>query len=308
MFVARSRILLCLLAAGLTLGCDNAAAPADRTTVFVSILPQRYFVQRIAGDRVRVEALVAKGGSEHGYEPTPQQLVALSSAKLFFSIGVGVEAGLLPRLAEIAPKLRIVDTRQGVPPRSFAAHEQHSCDDHDHEGHSHGEGAPDPHVWLDPLLVKTQAANICDALCEIDPAGAESYRKNLAAFQAELDALHAEIEARLTPFRGRDILVFHPSYGYFCDRYGLRQIPVEVEGKEPTARQLANVTERAKASGTTTVFHQPQFAGGPAQTLARLLGGKAVSVDPLAEDFVTNLRDIAEKIAAALAEPRASRP
>ncbi len=276
-----------------------AAAQADATPglkVAVSILPQAYFVERVGGAHVGVQVLVGPGLSPHTFEPTPKQLAALADARVYFRVGIDFETALVPRLAGLFPKLRIVDTRAGVPLRRFAAHEA-ACE---HAEHRHEEdpatGRPDPHIWLNPLLVKTQAQTICDTLCELDSAHADLYRRNLAAFHADLDRVHAQLTAALAPLKGDEVFVFHPAFGYFTDAYGLKQVPVEIEGKEPTARQLQALIARARAANVKVIFVQPQFAKKAAQTVAEAIGGVVVPLDDLARDYLKNLADIATKI------------
>lgn len=285
-------------------GSEVSGSPARKPVVFVTLAPQRYFVERVAGNRVDVRVLVGQGSSEHQYDPTPQQMVALSEASAYFRLGVASETRVVAQLEKVAPKLRIVDTRQGITLRSMTADEGQCNHDHDHadHDHQHDSGAKDPHIWLDPLLVKNQAATIAESLKAIDPAGATAYDENLAAFGEELTAVHAKIEKTLAPFRGREFLVYHPSYGYFADRYGLKQVAVETDGKEPTPKALEQLVQRAQKSGTRTIFYQPQFAVAPAKTLASAIGGKAVALDPLSAEYRTNLEAMADALALAFAE------
>ena len=304
------------LAAGV-IGAAAAPAAAQRTgkdklQVVVSILPQAYFLERVGGEHVAVEVLVGAGQSPHTYEPTPKQLAALSAARVYFRIGIDFEVALVPRLESTFKNLKIIDTRAGVPLRKLTA-EEDAADQHDehgpgkHDEHGAGEhgraratGQPDPHIWLNPLYVKTQARTICDALAELDPPHADDYRRNLAAFHADLDRVHAKLAAALAPLKGREIFVFHPAFGYFTDAYGLKQAPVEIEGKEPTAKQLAALIERAKAARVRVIFVQPQFSEKAAQAIAEAIGGAVVPMDDLPRDYLKNLEDMAEKIRTAL--------
>jgi len=280
---------------------------AGRLGVAVSILPQAYFVERVGGEYVNVEVLVGPGQSPHAFEPTPKQLEGLSRARVYFTVGVDFEEALLPRIRRMFRDLKVVDTRAGVPLRSMtateaeaeAAHEHGH--DHDHDAdHKHDDhaptGRPDPHIWLNPLLVKTQAQTICAALEEYDPSHAEQFRANLAAFHADLDRVHARITEALAPLQGREVFVYHPAFGYFTDAYGLKQVPVEIEGKEPTARQLAELITRAKSAGVRVIFVQPQFGRKSAEAVANAIGGAVVPMDDLARDYLKNLEEMAAQI------------
>jgi zinc transport system substrate-binding protein len=300
------------------------AAEAGRITVFTSILPQEYFVERIGGERVEVQALVTPGSSPATYEPTPRQMAALSEAKIFFRIGVPFENAFVPKIEGSMGTLRIIDTRKGITLRRMKAHHHHSGEreEADHagdEGHTHEEeadhreneghdqhaaekehhhhgGGTDPHIWLSPRLVKGQARTIADALVELDPAGKATYEKNLAAFLKDLDMLDAHLAEALAPVKGKTFMVFHPAWGYFADAYGLAQEPIEIEGKDPSGRQLARMIETAKDEGVRVIFVQPQFSKRSAERIADAIGGAVVPIDPLALDYVRNL----ERVAAAV--------
>lgn len=309
---------VCLFATLLTTGLSRAKEDTAPIIAFVSILPQKYFVERIAGDLAKVRVLVEPGQSPATYEPTPKQMAELSEAEIFFSIGVPFEERLMSKIRSGFKKLTVVDTRKGITLRAMEAgrEDEHDGDhgekEHGHEAahkaktvehaHGHERGASDPHIWLDPVLVKTQAETICEALGQRDPANAEVYKKNLKSFQDDLDRVNTMISQALAPVKGRTIFVFHPAYGYFAARYGLRQQAVEVGGKKPSAKSVARLIDRAKAAGVRVIFVQPQFDRKNAETVAKAIGGAVVSLDPLAPDYLANLEDMAGKVASALAK------
>ncbi|MBU0640188.1 MAG: zinc ABC transporter substrate-binding protein [Planctomycetes bacterium] len=282
---------------------ETRANLANRATLraYVSIQPQAYFVERIGGKRVHVEVLVGPGQSPATYEPTPRQMAGLTDADVFFRIGVPFEQTLLRKIETLCPDLNIRDTSAGIERRPIeGAPCEHDGHEHEHE-HS---GLPDPHIWLAPKLAKVLANNICAELCRLDADQAGEYRRNCAALLAELDQLDAELTKTLEPLKGREFFVFHPAYGYFGAAYGLRQVPVQIAGREPSAKELAQLIDRAKKAGVKVIFVQPQFSQRNAKAIAAAIGGAVVPLDPLARDYVQNLRDMARKIAAALAENR----
>ena len=258
--------------------------------VWVSIPPQVEMVERVGGDLVRVQALLEPGDSPHTYEPTPRQLAALWEADTYLRIGVPFETPLLAKITSMRPGLPVADCSRDI---------QLEPIDDAHAGAHPGERF-DPHTWLDPVLVKVEAAAVCEELCRLDQAGCTELEANLASNLADLDAVHWRIEVILAPFRGRALLVFHPAYGYFARRYGLEQVAVEVGGKEPTPRQLALLVEQATASGAPALFTQPQLRGNSAAAVAEAVGCRLVELDPMAEDLVANLERMARDIAAAL--------
>ncbi len=276
--LATVALLFCLAA---------SSAWAQPASVSASILPQRYFLDKIAGPLADVSIMVEPGASPHAYEPRPKQMTALAQAKAYFAINDAFEHAWLDRIASVNKNMLLVRTDAGIHklPMAERHHEGEHAEEHDH-------GRLDPHIWLDPSLVKVQAANIRDGLAKVDPANAATYRANCEAFQAELDRLDAEIRAILEPVppEKRRFMVFHPSWGYFARAYDLTQIPIEVAGKEPSARELAELIEHVRQENVPVVFVQPQFSAKSAEVLARALNARVVRLDPLAEDWDDNLR------------------
>lgn len=292
--------IMCVLVA--TILCLAAAAsagdiPDGRLHVFVSILPQAYFVECIGGEHVVVSVLVGPGQSPATYEPTPHQMAKLSGTAAYFRIGVPFETRLLEKASRLIDHFHIVDTQQGIPKRQMEAH------DHDKdESSQHGAeaGMPDPHIWLDPQLVKIQMRIIAEELMRLDSTHAVDYGENLRQFEAELDTLDATIAAILSGVAGRSLLVFHPSFGYFTDRYGLQQVVIEAQGKEPGARQLGHLIHYAKANNVRAIIVQQQFSKKTALAIAHEIGGDVVTLDPLARDYMTNMEEMARRLRQAL--------
>lgn len=278
-------------------GCQKPApvTGGDRPLrVGVGIAPAAFLVQRVGGPHVQVEVLAGPGQSEHTYQPTPQQMAELSRTDLYFTYGLEFERRLLEKLAAQRGGLEVVDLQQGIALRPMECSAEHDGD------HDHPAGAPDPHTWLSPRLARQQARTVAAALTRLAPAHRDEFAANLARLEAELERVDARVSEQLSPLRGQEFIVFHPSYGYFADAYGLKQSPIEIEGKEPSARELAALVERARRSGVRVIFFQPQFPAASAAALAREVGAAAVVLDPLAADYLTNLEAIAAKIAEAL--------
>ncbi|MEW6347737.1 MAG: zinc ABC transporter substrate-binding protein [Thermodesulfobacteriota bacterium] len=282
------------------------AEPGGRIKVFVSIVPQAYFVERIGGPHVEVKVLVGPGMDVHTFEPSPRTVTDLAKARILFRIGLPYEDVLVAKIGSTFKNLEVVDTRRGIPLRETEEGEEahghgeasHNAKEADH----HGKGEKDPHIWLAPRLVKIQAENMCRALQRIDPARAEEYAKNLGAFLADLDTLDAELSQALAPVRGKTFFVFHSAFGYFADAYGLKQEAVETGGKEPSARRLAKLITQAKEDGVRVIFVQPQFSQKSSEALASAIGGAVVPVDDLARDYLANMKSIAEKVRTALSK------
>lgn len=289
-------LLLVLASAACARAPDGGAGADEALRVMVSILPQAYFCERIAGEHVQVSVMVEPGANPATYEPKPEQLVTLSRAALYFRIGVPFEDVWMEKIAAANPDMRVVDTAAGI--------ERIPIDDHHHDEGDHDEdaesGALDPHIWLSPRLVAIQAQHIADALIAAAPAHEETFRRNLQAFLADVDALDAEIAAALSGVRGAPFLVFHPSWGYFARDYGLEQIAVEVGGQEPSAQELARLIATAQDAGIRVVFAQPEFSTVDAETIASEIGGEVLLISPLARDWLANMRLVAATFAQAL--------
>ena len=264
-------------------------------TAFVSIQPQRYFVEKIGGARVVVHVMVRPGASPHTYEPRPEQMKALSRADIYFAVGVSFERAWLGKIAAANTGMQVVRTDDGIIKMDMV--------DHHHDGEAVTEGAaghddqgyPDPHIWLAPLLAGQMARIITDSLIRIDQDHAEDYQANLASLQAEIQRLDADLRSTLEGSQGAPFMVFHPSWGYFARAYGLRQVPIEVEGKEPKPADLAELIRRARAESIRVIFVQPQFSQRSARLIAREIKGQVIEVDPLAQDWNSNLRTVALK-------------
>jgi zinc transport system substrate-binding protein len=151
-------------------------------------------------------------------------------------------------------------------------------------------------VWLNPRYAKILAANVAAALERADPDHAAEFRERLAALEAELDALDAEVAETLAPVRGRTLIADHPFYGYLADAYGLRQAAIESGGFKPGSKRLARLAERARAEGVRAVFVQEGAAAASAETVAREIGARVVALDPMSRDYDANLRRMARRI------------
>ena len=277
-------------ALALLLAAFSGPAVSHPISVFVSILPEKYFVDRVGGAQVDVSVLVGPGQEPETYEPTPRQMVALSHARVYFRIGVPFETVWIARIQAANPRMLVADLAQGIVKRPL---ERIGA-----QGTAGAGGLPDPHVWLSPPLAKRMCERIRDVLTELDPTHRSDFARNYAAFAAELDTLNQEIHARVSGLKEKAFITFHPAWGYFADTYGLKQIPIEVEGKEPGPRTLLRLIDEAKRLRIRVVFVEPQFSRSSAEMVAREIGGRVVTIDPLAEDYLRNMRSVAAAFSA----------
>lgn len=266
-------------------GCGGAtvqapAQPAGMLNVVVSIVPQQYFVERIGGEHVNVMVMVPPGFSPATYEPKPEQLRALSEAHAYVRIRVPFEEAWMERIISANDDMLIIDESEGI----------------------ERIGGKDPHIWLSPRLVKVQAQTICNGLVEVDPDHEADYKANLETFLADLDELDAYIQETLSHLESRKFMVFHPAWSYFARDYGLEQIPVQIEGSDPSAAEMTDLIRAAQENNIRVVFAQPEFNTESAQAIAEEIGGQVLLISPLAPDWLDNLRRVADAFAETLAE------
>jgi zinc transport system substrate-binding protein len=250
--------------------------------VFVSVLPQKYFAERVGGARATVSVMVGPGRSPATYEPSPKQMALLEDTLLYFRVGVPFEQAWMERIAETNPEMVIVDTGAQISSRPGSGEEA------------------DPHIWTSPLLADHIARTMKDAFAAADPDHRLEYEQNYSRLAADLGQLDTDIRLSLASLERRKFLVFHPAWGYFADTYGLEQIAIERGGHEPGAKHLAEVIDTARREKIRVIFVQEQFSRRNARAVAAEAGAELVVVNPLAEDYIANLRAVAALFAEAM--------
>ncbi|HLW21969.1 MAG TPA: zinc ABC transporter substrate-binding protein [Sphaerochaetaceae bacterium] len=268
--------------------------------IAVSIVPQQYVVDRIAGDLAETVVLVGPGQSPHSYEPTPRQMASLSQAHAWITSGTEFEIALRPKISSMYSSLTIVDGTKGVTFRSMEEHhhEEEAEDDHHdhHEEEHHHDGEIDRHTWLGREPMKIMAQHVADTLISIDPTHTDIYQRNLHTFHTEIDTLFDRLTGELAPLAGSTVFVYHPSFGYLLDEFDIHQRAVETGGKEPTARALSNLILEARDAQPEAIFVQAQFPTQAARTVAETIGAQVLPLDPLAYDWITNIESIGETL------------
>lgn len=276
-------ILLTLLLMSVFSLAVSCTSPAGETSgkigVVVTILPQAEFVESVGGDRVEITVMVPPGKSPHTYAPTPSQLVTVKQASMYAKVGSGVEFELvhMDRIEEAGGNMLVVDCARGV--ELFQN---------------------DPHIWLSPKNAMVMVENICCGLIAIDPLYEEYYIQNRDEYLMRLDELDQSMKKSFAGKTNGKFMVFHPSWGYFARDYGLTQISVEEEGKQPTAAGIAALVEQARTENIRVVFVSPQFDTQSAEAIAEAIGGEVVPIDPLAQDYIDNMSVILEKLVLAM--------
>ncbi|MCF3646763.1 metal ABC transporter solute-binding protein, Zn/Mn family [Planktothrix agardhii] len=308
-----ARIVMLLWVMSIISGCNTISTPKNSVEnnsseakqivnetvnnvvdITVSIMPQKYFVEKIGGKNVKVNVMIPPGVDLHNYEPKPQQLQSLNDAKAYITTGIAFETAWIDRIKAANQKMLIIDSTQGI--------ERIPTVEHHHEGaeNHQAEETLDPHIWLSPKLVKIQAQSIYAGLVKIDPKRQAEYQANLNNFITELDQLDQQISQKLTPLKNRKFIVFHPAWGYFAKDYNLEQESIEVGGQEPSAAELAKLISEAKQENIKVIFAQPEFNPSSAETIAKEIGGKVIFVSDLDENWSDNLLQVSELLSQTL--------
>lgn len=293
-----------LIGLGMLISAQDA--PADeKIPVFVSIPPQKYFVEAIGGPHVDISVMVSPGQAPEIFEPGPSQMKQLAAAKVYFAVGVPFESVWLEKFSAINPDMAIVHTDAGIEKKPIHRHDDQGPVSRvrkpvfDHHRH-HDCGEDDPHTWLSPPLVMIQAKSILTGLIQASPGLQAEFEANYTAFIKQLTDLDAELRQLFADHAGGLFLVFHPSWGYFADAYDLRQISIEFDGKEPKAKDIQTLITYARDAGIRTIFIQPQFSTRQAEIIASEIKGSLVHADPLAENWMENIRSVATSLKEAL--------
>ncbi|WP_286474832.1 metal ABC transporter solute-binding protein, Zn/Mn family [Methanobacterium sp. CWC-01] len=258
---------------------DTQTQSSDQVRVVVSVAPQEEFVKAVGKDKVQVTVMVPSGADPHTYEPLPKQMQELSQAQLYLMVGSPLEFELtwMDKMRAMNPQMKVVNTSQGITLLP-----------------SQGESSSDPHVWVSPRNARVMVENTYQALVEVDPDNQKYYQENRDQYLERLDQADQNLTHSLQKVNSKKILVYHPAWAYLCRDYGLEQISIEKEGKEPTSQDLTRLVDQARQENITLVFVSPQHNQENAQVIADELGGELVVVDPLASNYLENMAQVAE--------------
>jgi zinc transport system substrate-binding protein len=266
----------------------------------VSVLPQETFLKKIGADKVNISVMVQPGKSPHTYEPKPSQMIDISQADIYFSIGVEFEDVWLEKFQNQNQKMLVSDMSKGIEKIAIMAHSHHQENDATKENHTeqNDEHSKDPHIWTSPKNVKVIANNIYNQLVKIDKENKNYYKKNLDTFLQEIKQTDIKIRELLknTP-KHTKFMVFHPSWGYFAKDYELSQFAIESGGKNPKPKQIAYLIEEAREEKVRAIFTAPEFSTKTAKQIAKAVGVPVVKISPLNPKWSENLIGLAEAIA-----------
>lgn len=325
------KLLVCACIGSLC-SCAQPVQPEEET-LYVSILPLKSIVGGIVGDDFDVRVLVPAGASPETFEPTPRQFVDLNRARLIFNVGlIDFETTLL---GKIEARDKVVDLSRGIdliagscshahgkvaradePHAAAMSEEQQTAGSHaaatpgerqlagshaatpapQAHGHSHAHGI-DPHIWTSPRALQRMAANAYEAIHALWPDSVK-YTENHARLQEQLAALDARTAGKIAASGVRYFIIYHPALTYYARDYGLQQVAIEDDGKEPSARALARLIEQARRDSVRTIFYQSQFPASTVEVIARDIEAQSVAIDPLKEDVIANIDSLTDLIVA----------
>ena len=288
-------LLPIMFLAAFVVACVQEEAASDKIGIIVTIPPQAEFAGKVGGENVDVTIMVPPGASPHTYEPTPSQIAEVARAEMYAEVGSGIDFELawMDRLTAQNDDMLIVDCSQGIQLIEMAA-------THEDEGEDHAHDTPDPHIWMSPLNAGVMVQNICEGLAQVDPSNRAYYEANRDAYLQSLSQLDQDIRDGLSGVTNRTFMVYHPAFGYFAEAYDLTMLPIEEEGKEPTAAGLANLIDQAKEHNIQVIFASPQFNPQSAEVIADEIGGSVVFIDALASDYIANLRTLLHELIEAM--------
>ncbi|MBN1390496.1 MAG: zinc ABC transporter substrate-binding protein [Candidatus Thermoplasmatota archaeon] len=288
-FHATLLLLSAILMAAIT-GCINDGGD-ELDLVVVSIAPQREIVERIAGADIEVILMVPQNMDPHTFSPNPSQLLKVARADIYFKMGSGIEFEELnmDTIIETNRGMKVIDMSEGI---DVVSYEDHGVKDEHNEAEHDDHTGTDPHVWLDPVNMLVMADTVLEALISEDPDKEELFRVNHASYVDDLVSVIGYARQNLSPYGRKAFLTYHPAWGYFADSFNLTQMSVEEGGKEPGPQGIASLIEQARNNNITVIFVEPQFDTSIVQQIADAIGGKVVTVDPLAGDYIENIRKV----------------
>ena len=301
----RTSIIITFLSILLLTACVNKQTEGNIVTV--TIEPQRYFAEKIAGDKFKINCVVPAGQSPETYDPTPQQMIQVRKSIAYLRIGpIGFEQAWMDKIRENNPKLEIFDTSEGMKLLADTEEDTHAHDHaaHDHDAHAgedahhhHHHGGVDPHIWSSIAGAKVVAWNTLNAFIALDPDNTEYFWKNYNELVDEIDKTKTEIKQLLDPLTDRTFIIYHPALTYFANEFNLIQLCIEMDGKEPSPAQLKMLVETARENNARVVFIQQEFDQKNAELIAKETGCKLTVINPLAYDWSKEMIHIAKALA-----------
>lgn len=287
---------VCLLLAACNGRPSQASSNEEKPVITVTLEPQRYFTEAIAGDKFKVISMIPKGSSPETYDPVPQQLVSLGDSKAYFRIGhIGFEQTWMDRLMNNTPHIQVFDTSKGI---DLILNNNDHEDENGHSPHDSHAHAVEPHIWNSATNALLIAGNTFKALCQLDKDNASYYFTRYDSLCRRIQHIDSLLCQRLSaPTASKAFMIYHPALSYFARDYGLHQISIEEGGKEPSPAHLKELIDLCKAEGVRVIFVQPEFDKRNAETIAQQTGTKVVPIHPLSYDWEEEMLNVAQALA-----------
>jgi zinc transport system substrate-binding protein len=279
--IGKMKKLFALLICVLCMGCSSKEEAKPK--ILVTIAPYAGIAKKIVGDAVEVELFVLPGADPHKYEPSPEQMQNFMQSKIWFRIGDPIETKMLPHMEERG--IQVIDLSEG---------KELISSEHSHGDHSHEE--KDLHLWMNPLIVRDQVDTMSRLLVQTFPEHAHHFNLNALKLKLELKELDIELASKLEPIKGSYLLVSHPALAYYCERYELHQLSVEVEGKEPLPQDISQLMSELKEHPVPVVLTEPQYNKKGAELIAEKLHIPTAEINPYMEDYFGMMRKITETL------------
>lgn len=297
----RIKLFSIVLLMAILMGCGSRESSSSKPMIIVSIQPLQYFVDKIGGDAVQTGVLMPPSASHESYDPTPAQLAGIAKAVAYVTTGnTGMDNQWVPTFKEQNPNINIIDLSEGLNLIAGSCnHDEQGTGEVGHEAdhpeEHHHEGA-DPHFWISPSRALLIADRIYTMLAGFMPEKKESFQRNLETLKLEIQSIDTVARVAFAPHIGKSFMIFHPALTYLADDYGLHQISIEQEGKEPGAEGLRKVIDLARKEKIGVIIVQNQFDTNNAKTIAKETGAKIKTIDPMMYDWVKSMNFLIEAL------------
>ncbi len=276
----------------ITTGCNRGID--EKPIISVTLLPQKYWIDQLAGEYIETNVMLQNGDNHETYEPTPEQMRKIALSSHYFSIGLlGFEKAWLPRMKSSNPKMKIINLSETI---ELPHIESVPCSHHDDSDHTHHHRHIDPHLWLEPSMVKSFVSTIAQELVTILPEQKNTIMSRKQRFMNEIDSIDSYIQQSLQSLENRKILIFHPALTWYAYRYNIEQIVIETDGKEPSPAKLKEIIDQIKTENIDCIFIQNEFPFERIHALAEATGIVVVQINPMNYDWKSTLIEVTNHI------------
>lgn len=260
----------------------------------VTIDPQKYFLESIVGDKFSVNCIVPSGANPESFDVAPSQMMTLGQSKIYFQVGhLSIENTLVDKISQNNPNLKIVNCSDGLEALLQSDHDHANCGHH----HNHGHSGTDPHIWSSPATARIIIENMYNAIIEADSLNKEFYTGNYEKLLAKINETDEIIKSYIAKAPSKTFIIYHPALSYFAEEYGLEQLSIEYEGKNPSPVQMKDLIDEAKKEGVKVVFIQQEYDSKNAETVAQAIGGKTVPINLLSYYWNEEMIKVAKALA-----------